>query len=102
MTRMTLASMALLAAAIGLSTAAAAHDGAGGHWRHGTGPHFFAMQMMERYDANKDGKLSQEEIDTNRMEWLQRFDPDKDGSLTLQEFEALWLEAHRERMVREF
>lgn len=58
--------------------------------------------MMERYDANKDGNLSQDEIDTNRSQWLTEFDKDKSSDLTIQEFEALWLKARREQMVREF
>jgi Ca2+-binding EF-hand superfamily protein len=60
------------------------------------------MSMMERYDANKDGSLSQEEIDTNRTQWHGEFDADKTGDLSLAEFEALWLKARREMMVREF
>jgi Ca2+-binding EF-hand superfamily protein len=59
-------------------------------------------QMMERYDANKDGKLTQQEIDDNRTQWFARFDADQNGSLSLKEFEALWLEAHRQEMIREF
>jgi hypothetical protein len=69
--------------------------------RHGHGMH--NMQMMaERYDANKDGKLSQEEIDTNRTSWHGEFDADKNATLSLQEFQGLWLKARNEEMVREF
>ncbi|NJM28949.1 MAG: hypothetical protein HC855_01345 [Rhizobiales bacterium] len=61
------------------------------------------MQMMtERYDGNKDGKLSQEEIDTNRTSWHGEFDGDKNATLSLQEFQGLWLKARNEEMVREF
>jgi EF hand len=67
--------------------------------RHGMGN---VMGMMERYDTNRDGALSQEEIDTNRTQWHGEFDADKTGDLTLAEFEALWLRARREMMVREF
>lgn len=67
---------------------------------HGRGHH--GMQMMERYDANKDGKLSQEEIDTNRTQWLGEFDADKNGTLSLDEFKNLWMKARNEEMVREF
>ena len=50
-----------------------------------------------------DGRLEVEfEIDTNRTEWHARFDADKNGSLSLKEFEALWLEARRQEMIREF
>jgi Ca2+-binding EF-hand superfamily protein len=58
--------------------------------------------LIERYDANKDGKISQQEIDDNRTDWHKRFDADKNGTLSLKEFEALWLEAYRQEMVREF
>jgi hypothetical protein len=80
--------------------------GMGGHhgkWRgHGGGMGGMAMHMMERYDANKDGKLSQEEIDQNRTQWHGEFDGDKNASLSLDEFKGLWLKARHEQMVREF
>ncbi len=66
-----------------------------GHGHHG-------MQMMERYDADKDGKLSQQEIDTNRASWLAEFEADKNATLSLDEFKALWMKARNEEMVREF
>jgi hypothetical protein len=90
-------------AAAGLGAAAIA-DGAmadrGGH--HGMGGPGNVMAMMERYDANKDGALSQEEIDTNRTQWHGEFDTDKSGDLSIAEFQALWLKARRDMMVREF
>jgi hypothetical protein len=49
----------------------------------------------ERYDVNKDGKITQQEIDQNRAAWIAEFDTDKDPGLTLKEFEALWLKARR-------
>ena len=60
------------------------------------------MGMMERYDANKDGKLSQEEIDQNRTSWHGEFDGDKNATLSLDEFKSLWLKARQDQMVREF
>jgi Ca2+-binding EF-hand superfamily protein len=73
-------------------------------WRHGFGGHggMGFEQMVERYDANKDGKISQEEIDANRTSWLTEFDGDKSGSLALSEFQNLWLKARNQQMVREF
>ncbi|HMA13265.1 MAG: EF-hand domain-containing protein [Bacteroidota bacterium] len=70
--------------------------GGGGHG----GGHMF--RMLETFDANDDGKLSQEEIDQARGERFGRFDADTDQALTLQEYEQLWLDAMRERMVRSF
>lgn len=97
-----LALAALAVTAIGVGTlahvASADEGGAGWRGRHGG----MMVTFMERYDANKDGKVSQEEIDTNRTEWFAKFDVDKNGTLSLTEFEALWLEAHRREMVREF
>lgn len=73
-------------------------------WRHGFGGHgpMGFEQMSERYDTNKDGKISQEEIDANRTSWLGEFDGDKSGALALTEFQNLWLKARNQQMVREF
>ena len=70
-------------------------------WNRGHGPMGYE-QMSERYDANKDGKISQEEIDANRTSWLGEFDGDKSGALALPEFQNLWLKARNQQMVREF
>jgi Ca2+-binding EF-hand superfamily protein len=59
-------------------------------------------KLSERYDANNDGRVSQEEIDANRTQWHADFDRDKSGDLSLAEFEQLWLKARREEMVREY
>jgi Ca2+-binding EF-hand superfamily protein len=69
---------------------------------HGMGGPSDPRAMLERYDANKDGALSQEEIDSNRTQWHGEFDADKTGDLSLAEFQALWLKARRDMMVREF
>jgi Ca2+-binding EF-hand superfamily protein len=96
--KLALAAVALSTLGIGaLATTASADRPGWGH--HGGG---MIRQMMERYDANKDGKLTQQEIDDNRTEWFARFDADKNGNLNLKEFEALWLEANRQDMIREF
>ncbi len=82
--------------------------GSGGHHMggFGGGPGFGRgggmHGMMTAYDANNDGKLSQEEIDQGRANQLKKFDKDGDGALSLAEYEALWLDAMRERMVDRF
>ncbi|MHA3913487.1 EF-hand domain-containing protein [Halovulum sp. GXIMD14793] len=59
-------------------------------------------QMIEAFDLNKDGVLTQEEIDTARAQRLQQFDTNSDGNLSLEEYQALWLDAMHERMVDQF
>jgi EF hand len=81
-----------LSAIGGIAFAARSHHGG----QHGM------MDLAERYDANKDGLVTQQEIDGNRAEWHAKFDADKNGNLSLDEFKALWAEANKERMVREF
>lgn len=71
------------------------HGGHGGKGRH-------AMAMMERFDADQDGKVTQAEIDQVRQDQMARFDSNSDGALTLPEFEGLWLDFMRERMVDRF
>jgi hypothetical protein len=92
------AGLAVLAGAGTL--AAGAH--AGGWGRHHGGHGGMMRMFWERYDTNEDGKITQAEIDANRTEWHGKYDADKNGNLSLKEFEALWLEARRREMVREF
>jgi Ca2+-binding EF-hand superfamily protein len=89
-----------LAGLVAVGGVAAANQG----WKHGMRGqgHMGFMEMAERYDADKDGKISQTEIDANRAGWLAEFDADKSGSLALAEFQNLWLKAQNQRMVREF
>lgn len=80
----------------------------GGH--HGWGHHrgwskkrgWRMHKLMDRFDSNEDGKLTQAEIDEARKALLARHDTDKDGKLSLAEYEKLWLEVMRRRMVRGF
>jgi len=72
--------------------------GHGGGYGGGPGMH----DMLLGFDANDDGKLSQEEIDQGRANQLKKFDKNGDGTLNLAEYEALWLDAKRERMVDRF
>lgn len=80
--------------------------GEGRGWKHGRRHGGHGMRagryMMERYDANKDGKLTQDEINSNREAWLKEFDANNDGKLSLDEFKQLYLKARAERIVREF
>lgn len=91
-----------LGAAGGIAIAGKGGHGGMGSWHHGMGHYGMANHLAERYDANKDGKISQDEIDANRKAWHEEFDSDKNATLSLEEFQALWLKARRDQMVREF
>ena len=51
---------------------------------------FDATRMLERFDANKDGKLTAAEVDNDRM-WrrIARADSNEDGTITKAEMEAM-------------
>lgn len=70
------------------------------HGRHG-GLHR-GERLFERFDANRDGTLTQAEVDQTRRERFTSFDADNDGQLSLQEYQALWSDAMRSRMVDRF
>lgn len=75
----------------------------GQHGMHG-GMHgqIRMLELIERYDADGSGSLTQVEIDAGRAARLGEFDADGNGTLSLAEYEALWLDAMRESMVRRF
>lgn len=99
-TRMTLIGGAV---AVALGTALAPSVGladSGEHYGKHRGGH--GARMLERYDSNEDGALTQAEIDAAREEQRARFDANGDGTLTLEEYQAMWIDARRERMVDGF
>lgn len=110
-----LAAAALLAVAV--PTAVLADSGQG--WFGGRGGHHgmmggrgdgdgegprgaMAMRMMERFDTNQDGKITQEEIDATQAERFAAANTDGQPGVTLQEFEPAFWGEHREMMVRAF
>ncbi len=76
----------------------------GGKKRWGRGHHrgHGMRHMMKRFDTDKDGKLTQDEINSARTALVTKHDADGNGQLTLAEFQNLWLEVRRKRMVRSF
>jgi Ca2+-binding EF-hand superfamily protein len=84
--------------------------GDGGPWhRPGfdrEGPRFGARMMEEallaKFDANKDGSISKDEITAVTADQIKKYDKDGDGALSLSEYQQLWLDQTHERMVRSF
>ena len=84
----------LMITAVGLALLAAPAAAAGA--RSG-GP-----SILETFDTDGDGSLTQSEVDQFRDDRLAKFDTNGDGKLTLEEYRALWLDAMRERVVDAF
>jgi Ca2+-binding EF-hand superfamily protein len=90
-----------LALGAAVFTGASLADGWGRH--HGGGHRGAgAILLFEQFDTNQDGRLTQDEIDQARQSRLAEFDQNGDGSLSLEEYQALWMDAMRERMVDRF
>jgi len=102
-TRLLLATGVIALGAAAFAGATLADRGWGRHhggWsHHGGAP---GERLFEAFDANQDGTLTQAEVDQARQAKLAEFDADGDGSLDLEEYQALWLDAMRERMVDQF
>lgn len=58
--------------------------------------------LLAALDANKDGRLTLEELDADRERRLAQFDRDGDGRLSAEEYQAYWLDAARDRLARQF
>ena len=99
MTRTSRLLMTAGAVTLGATLVAGASLAGGDH--HGRGGERGAW-LFETFDADGDGRITQAEIDQARQSQLQKFDANGDGSLSLEEYQALWLDAMRERMVDRF
>lgn len=58
--------------------------------------------LIERFDVNKDGSITREEVTTVTAEKVKTFDTNADGALSLEEYKALWTDAMNEQIVRSF
>lgn len=86
-------------ATIPLAQAGGAGFGGGrGDGPMGGGP----ARLIERFDTNKDGKITKEEIDAVQVERFKGAAGDGNAAMSLTEFETLYNAEHRERMVRAF
>lgn len=96
--------VALIAGALVVGAAVDAGDrGPGwGRWHHGHWGGGRAYEMFETFDADGNGEVTQAEVEQVRNERFSRFDADGDQSLSLEEYQALWMDAMRERMVDRF
>jgi len=59
-------------------------------------------EMLNTYDTDKDGKITEAEVVGVRQNWVKEFDENKDGQLSLDEFRKLWTKRREERIVRAF
>jgi Ca2+-binding EF-hand superfamily protein len=66
------------------------------------GPQPRGGRLLESFDSNGDGKLTQAEVDQARRDRFAQFDTDQDGKLTVQEYQALWLDAMQRRLSAQF
>jgi len=60
------------------------------------------QQLFGQIDADDDGSITQEEVDTFRANQLSATDTSGDGALSIEEFDTIYRELTRMRMVRAF
>ena len=89
---------------IAFATASLADRGFEGHhgMRMGFMRGMMAEQLLRDVDTDRDGKLTQQEIDAAVSTRFERFDADKNGRLSLEEFQVLWADLTRPVTVRAF
>lgn len=113
-----IATLSALAIALAGTVAlpALADRGEGHGWRHGEhgerhgsrgGGHHRGMMraaffFMDTFDTDKDGKVTQAEIDAVVTERFAKADANGDGGVTLEEFKPVFADTFAERRVRAF
>ena len=58
--------------------------------------------LLEKFDTNKDGKLSKAQVDQGLADQFKKYDKDGDGTLSHSEYQALFDDEMHEAMVRSF
>ncbi|MDP6952973.1 MAG: hypothetical protein QGF53_09465 [Alphaproteobacteria bacterium] len=94
----TVAAVVATVAVAGVVQAARGYGGGCG----GMAGKMLGSHVVDRFDSDGDGRLTQAEIDAARADHMARFDADGDGALTLQEFEGLFHELTQPVTVRAF
>ncbi len=79
-----------------------AHGRKGHHGGRGGGSSEMMRMIFGAVDANGDGSVTQEEVDSYRATKLGEVDASGDGALSLDEFATLYAEFTRGRMVDRF
>ncbi len=91
---------ALSALAVGASARDSDNGGSGSAYGRHHGGHamkggMHADRMFDRFDLDKDGKVTAAEIDKSRADSIAKFDTNGDGMLQLEEYQGLWMEHMR-------
>jgi Ca2+-binding EF-hand superfamily protein len=74
---------------------------AGPSFAAGTAPSH-TPTMMAAQDADQDGRLTLDEMRRARQQQVERFDADRDGKLSAAEYQTMWLDAAQARLARAF
>jgi hypothetical protein len=93
-----------LAGAVGVSKAKEGFKN-GYYGGHGFGKHGrsgMKDKIFDKFDVDKNGTITQTEINRVRKNEIAKNDTNKDGKLSLNEFQSLWTGLMRERMVDHF
>ena len=77
-------------------------DGYGSKGPKGRGGRGMMRSMFKNADTDKDGAVTQEELDAYRLTLVEKADADGDGNLTVKEYETIYLELAKPRIVRSF
>lgn len=68
--------------------------------KRGDGPPPFPPEVIEKFDADKDGKLSKEEREAARAAREKEFDKDGDGKLNDEERKAMREDGHKKMLEK--
>ncbi len=105
----TLALLAATVAATALTASYAVSAREGGHWGGGDKAFGWHMgggkrggHMFKRFDTNKDGSISQEEVDAETASLFTAADADKNGIVGLEEFKAQFVVQSEPMRIRAF